>query len=42
MVEKELAVGELAKRTGVAISTLHFYENKGLIKSFLDSSNHRR
>lgn len=42
LVEKELAVGELAKRTGVAISTLHFYENKGLIKSFRNSSNHRR
>lgn len=42
MVEKELAVGELARRTGVAISTLHFYENKGLIKSFRNSSNHRR
>ncbi|TLU66639.1 redox-sensitive transcriptional activator SoxR [Thalassotalea litorea] len=40
--EQELAVGELSQRTGVAISTLHFYEKKGLIKSFRNSSNHRR
>ncbi|MFH4238477.1 MerR family DNA-binding transcriptional regulator, partial [Acinetobacter baumannii] len=28
-----LTVGEVAKRSGVAVSTLHFYESKGLIKS---------
>ncbi|WP_394172814.1 redox-sensitive transcriptional activator SoxR [Thalassotalea litorea] len=42
MPEQELSVGELSRRTGVAISTLHFYENKGLIKSFRNTSNHRR
>ena len=26
-----LAVGEVARRSGVAVSTLHFYESKGLI-----------
>lgn len=30
---RALTVGEVAKRSGVAISTLHFYEEKGLIKS---------
>lgn len=41
-INKNLLVGEVAKRTGVAISTIHFYEKKGLITSFRDSSNHRR
>ncbi|VEC86134.1 MerR family transcriptional regulator [Raoultella ornithinolytica] len=26
-----LTPGEVAKRTGVAVSALHFYESKGLI-----------
>lgn len=30
----ELTVGEVAERTGVAVSTLHFYEKKGLIRSW--------
>lgn len=38
----ELAVSEVAKRTGVPISTLHFYEAKGLIKSHRNQGNHRR
>lgn len=29
---RALTVGEVAKRSGVPISTLHFYEEKGLIK----------
>lgn len=37
-----LTVGEVAKRTGVAISALHFYESKGLIKSSRNSGNQRR
>ncbi|MGB0834699.1 MAG: redox-sensitive transcriptional activator SoxR [Psychrobium sp.] len=41
-LKEELSVGEVAKRTGVAISALHFYENKGLITSFRDKANHRR
>src|SRR5712692_8985055 len=39
---RELTVGEVAARSGVAISTLHFYESKGLIKSSLNSGNQRR
>jgi MerR family transcriptional regulator, redox-sensitive transcriptional activator SoxR len=38
----ELSVGEVAKRSGIAISTLHFYEDKGLIRSWRNESNHRR
>ncbi|HWD62833.1 MAG TPA: MerR family DNA-binding transcriptional regulator, partial [Humibacter sp.] len=28
-----LSVGELAERSGVAVSALHFYERKGLVAS---------
>ncbi|SFN19501.1 redox-sensitive transcriptional activator SoxR [Variovorax sp. OV329] len=37
-----LSVGEVAQRSGVAVSTLHFYEGKGLIHSERTESNHRR
>jgi len=37
-----LSVGEVAQRSGVAVSTLHFYETKGLIASERTDSNHRR
>jgi MerR family redox-sensitive transcriptional activator SoxR len=37
-----LSVGEVAQRSGVPVSTLHFYESKGLITSNLAPSNHRR
>ncbi|MFX9058280.1 MerR family DNA-binding transcriptional regulator, partial [Acinetobacter baumannii] len=29
-IARELSVGEVAERCGVAVSTLHFYESKGL------------
>ena len=38
----ELAVGEVAKRSGVATSTLHFYEAQGLISSRRTAGNQRR
>ena len=38
----ELTVGELAARSGVAVSALHFYEAKGLITSWRNSANQRR
>lgn len=41
-LSRELSVGEVARRSGVAISTLHFYESKGLIRSWRNESNHRR
>jgi MerR family transcriptional regulator, redox-sensitive transcriptional activator SoxR len=38
----ELTVGEVAARSGVAVSTLHFYESKGLIDSRRTGGNQRR
>ncbi|MGW5264996.1 redox-sensitive transcriptional activator SoxR [Microbispora sp. NPDC004025] len=38
----ELTVGQVADRSGVAISALHFYERQGLIRSTRTSSNQRR
>jgi len=32
----------VAKRSGVAVSTLHFYETKGLIRSLRTEGNQRR
>ena len=37
-----LSVGEVAQRSGVAVSALHFYEAKGLIKSRRTNGNQRR
>lgn len=39
---RELSVGEVAERSGVAVSTLHFYETKGLIRSQRNRGNQRR
>lgn len=39
---RELTVGEVAERSGVAVSTLHFYESKGLIRSVRTRGNQRR
>ncbi len=39
---KELSVGTVAKRAGVAVSTIHFYEAKGLIQSRRNQGNQRR
>ncbi|HEX5541479.1 MAG TPA: MerR family DNA-binding transcriptional regulator, partial [Micromonospora sp.] len=38
----ELTVGELAKRAGVSVSALHFYEREGLITSRRTAGNQRR
>jgi MerR family transcriptional regulator, redox-sensitive transcriptional activator SoxR len=38
----ELTVGQVAARSGVAVSTLHFYESKGLIRSWRNRGNQRR
>jgi MerR family transcriptional regulator, redox-sensitive transcriptional activator SoxR len=40
--EAWLAVGEMARRSGVAVSTLHFYEREGLIHSERSGGNQRR
>ncbi|MEV6886218.1 redox-sensitive transcriptional activator SoxR [Streptomyces sp. NPDC051135] len=36
-----LAIGDVARRTGVSASALHFYERKGLIFSERDGTNQR-
>ncbi|ELE5890809.1 redox-sensitive transcriptional activator SoxR [Vibrio fluvialis] len=38
----EMTVGEVAQRAGVKVSTLHFYEQKGLIHSWRNAGNQRR
>lgn len=41
MPKASLTVGEVARRSGLPISTLHFYERKGLIASQRNAANHR-
>lgn len=41
-IRRDLSVGEVASRSGVAISAIHFYEAEGLIKSWRTAANHRR
>ena len=38
----ELTVGQVASRSGIAVSALHFYEAEGLIHSTRTSGNQRR
>lgn len=40
--ERLLSVGQLAARSGVAVTALHFYETKGLIHSIRNAGNQRR
>jgi MerR family redox-sensitive transcriptional activator SoxR len=39
---RELTVGQVAERSGVAVSALHFYESRGLIRSHRTAGNQRR
>ncbi|CAA9511430.1 MAG: Redox-sensitive transcriptional activator SoxR [uncultured Sphingomonadaceae bacterium] len=39
---KILSVGELARRSGVSVSALHFYEREGLIEGWRSAGNQRR
>lgn len=39
---RSLTVGEVAKRSGVAVSTVHFYEAQDLIEGWRTSGNQRR
>ena len=41
-IENRLTVRELARRSGVAVSALHYYEARGLIRSTRSSGNQRR
>lgn len=42
MTSRLLSVGEVAARSGLAVSALHFYESKGLIASIRSRGNQRR
>ena len=37
-----LAIGELARRTGLSVSAIRFYEGKGLVEPIRTSGNQRR
>jgi MerR family redox-sensitive transcriptional activator SoxR len=37
-----LTVGDVAKRSGLAVSTIHFWEGRGLIRSVRSDGNQRR
>jgi len=37
-----LTIGELARRTGLSVSAIRFYEEKGLVESLRTSGNQRR
>ncbi len=40
--DRALTIGEVAKRSGIAVSAIHFYESKGIIKSSRSPGNQRR
>lgn len=42
MEQSTWTVGKVAQRCGVKVSTLHFYEEKGLIHSWRNAGNQRR
>ena len=41
-VPREITVGQLAARSGVTVSALHFYETRGLISARRTAGNQRR
>ncbi|MEM8795273.1 MAG: redox-sensitive transcriptional activator SoxR [Pseudomonadota bacterium] len=41
MPDSYLSVGQVSERSGLPVSTLHFYERKGLIAATRNSANHR-
>ncbi|GAB4008162.1 redox-sensitive transcriptional activator SoxR [Nocardioides ultimimeridianus] len=42
MRHHDLPPGEVSRRSGVAVSALHFYEREGLIESVRNAGNQRR
>ena len=42
MLAERLSVGEVAKRSKLAVSAIHYYEAQGLIHSIRNSGNQRR
>lgn len=41
-IDRPLSAGQVAARSGVAVSTVHFYEAKGLVTGWRSSGNQRR
>ncbi len=41
-LKSALSVGEVARRSGVAVSTVHFYDAEGLIEGWRTGGNQRR
>lgn len=37
-----MSVGALARRSGISVSAIHYYEREGLIRSTRNAANHRR
>jgi MerR family redox-sensitive transcriptional activator SoxR len=42
VIHRDLSVGEVAARSGIRVSAVHFYEAKGLIHAARSSGNQRR
>lgn len=38
----QLSIGDLARRTGISVSAIRFYEERGLVQSLRSSGNQRR
>ena len=41
-VTKQISIGNLAERTGLAVSAIRFYEEKGLVKATRDAGGRRQ
>ena len=41
-IDRPLSAGNVAARSGVAVSTVHFYDTEGLIKGWRSAGNQRR
>jgi MerR family transcriptional regulator, redox-sensitive transcriptional activator SoxR len=41
-LDRPLSAGQVAARSGVAVSTVHFYEARGLVRGWRSSGNQRR
>jgi MerR family redox-sensitive transcriptional activator SoxR len=39
---RTLTIGELARRTGLSVSAIRFYESRGLVRAIRSSGNQRR
>lgn len=41
-IDRPLSAGQVAARSGVAVSTVHFYEARGLVRGWRSTGNQRR